>query len=176
MKNGSMPCGQLEFSDYQLTRPPAPDSIRRAGQYMELESRTGYGEPETVHPDGDPPTIRHGPPRESLPIVTRERLVRVSPCATSMSARLLLDLPTEHRVGAERRGAHATNVHPRRSNDLRRSRCDRLYGGWAAEAAVSEAPWPRVGRCIRAPRYFGQHARSNPDVKDWDTGPAQWLR
>ena len=50
-------------------------------------------------------------------------------------------------------------MHPHRSNAQRyafaaRDAHNRVYGGCAAEAAVSEASGPRVSGCIRAPRYF----------------------
>ena len=48
-------------------------------------------------------------------------------------------------------------MQPHRSNALRyasaaRDAHSRVYGGCAAEAAVSEASGPRVSGCIRAPR------------------------
>ena len=50
-------------------------------------------------------------------------------------------------------------MQPHRSNALRyasaaRDAHSRVYGGCAAEAAVSEASGPRVSGCIRAPRHF----------------------
>ena len=53
-------------------------------------------------------------------------------------------------------------MHPHRSNALRYASAasaahSRVYGGCAAEAAVSEASGPRVSGCTRAPRYFGPY-------------------
>ena len=53
-------------------------------------------------------------------------------------------------------------MQPHRSNALRyasaaRDAHSRVYGGCAAEAAVSEASGPRVSGCPRAPRYFSPH-------------------
>ena len=50
-------------------------------------------------------------------------------------------------------------MQPHRSNALRyasaaRDAHSRVYGGCAAEAAVSESSGPRVSGCPRAPRYF----------------------
>jgi hypothetical protein len=50
-------------------------------------------------------------------------------------------------------------MQPHRSNALRYASAasaahSRVYSGYAAEAAVSEASNPRVSRCIRDPRYF----------------------
>ena len=53
-------------------------------------------------------------------------------------------------------------MQPHRSNALRYASAasaahSRVYGGCAAEAAVSEASGPRVSGCIRAPRYFNPY-------------------
>ena len=53
-------------------------------------------------------------------------------------------------------------MQPHRSNALRyasaaRDAHSRVYGGCAAEAAMSEASGPRVSGCIRAPLYFHPH-------------------
>ena len=53
-------------------------------------------------------------------------------------------------------------MHPHRSSALRyasaaRDAHSRVYGGCAAEAAVSESSGPRVSGCTRAPRYFGPY-------------------
>ena len=60
-------------------------------------------------------------------------------------------------------------MHPHRSNALRyasaaRDAHSRVYGGCAAEAAVSESSGPRVSSCIRAPRYFSPYPV-------WHVGP-----
>ena len=47
-----------------------------------------------------------------------------------------------HRSNAQRYASAARDAH------------SRVYGGCAAEAAVSEASGPRVSGCIRAPLYF----------------------
>ena len=53
-------------------------------------------------------------------------------------------------------------MQPHRSNAMRyasaaRDAHSRVYGGCAAEAAVSESSGPRVSGCIRDPRYFNPY-------------------